>query len=85
MHVLVAHRRLCIADPLSLQCLVKAEVGHHRRHYGIGQKFSPLFHVAAVNVEYMVAAEHFAPFVHAQAAISVAVVGKAHIQTLFYH
>ena len=61
------------------------QVGHNGRDNGIVQQFATLFHVAAVDIQNVVASDDIALFVHAQATVSVTVIGKTNIQTLFHH
>ena len=58
------------------------KVGYDRGNDGIGQQLAALLHVAAVDVQDVVAGDDIALFIHAQAAISIAVIGKANIQPL---
>ena len=58
------------------------KVGYDRGNDGIDQQLAALFHVAAVDVQDVVAGDDIALFIHAQAAISIAVIGKANIQPL---
>ena len=44
-----------------------------------------LLHVAAVNVQDVVAGDDIALLVHTQAAVSIAIKGKANVQTVLYH
>ena len=78
--VFVAHGRLFIADARLIERLVQAEVGHDRRNdLGIAEAALGL-HVARADIEDLVAVDDRAVFVHGQAAVSVAIEGKAHIQ-----
>ena len=83
--VLVAHLSLGVVDAQLIQGLVQAEVGHDGGHHRVGHQLAPLLHVAAVDVEDVVAGDDIALFVHAQAAVGVAVVGEAHVQALLHH
>ena len=78
--VFVAHGRLFIADARLIERLVQAEVGHDRRNdLGIAEAALGL-HVARADIEDLVAVDDRAVFVHGQAAVSVAIEGKAHVQ-----
>ena len=71
--------------PFSSKSLIQAKVGHDRGDHGVGQQFATLLHVAAVDVQDMVASDDIALFVHTQATVSIAVIGKTDIQPLFNH
>ena len=83
--VLIAHCGLCIVDAQLVEGFVKAEIGHHRGDHRVVQEFAALLHMLTINIKDMVAGEHIALFIHAEAAVTVAVEGKAHIQALFHH
>ena len=83
--ILVTHGSLGVADALLVKGLVQAKVGHNRGNDGVGQQFAALLHVAAVDVQDVVTGDHIALFIHAEAAVCIAVIGKAHVQTLFHH
>ena len=61
------------------------KVGYDRGNDGIGQQLAALLHVAAVDVQDVVAGDDVALFIHAQAAVSIAIVGKAHVQMVLDH
>ena len=52
------------------------KVGHDRGNDGIGQQLATLLHVAAVDVQDVVASDHVTLLIHTQATISIAVIGK---------
>ena len=83
--VLIAHLGLGVADAQLVEGFVQAEVGHDGGDDGVAQELAPLLHVLAVDVQDVVAGDDVALFVHAQAAVGVAVVGKAHVQPVLYH
>ena len=85
VNILVAHSSLGIANTLFIECFVQTKVGHDRGNDCIGQQLAALLHVAAVDVQDMVASDHITLFIHTQATISIAVIGKTNIQTLLYH
>ena len=43
------------------------------------------FHIAAVNIEYLIAVNNIAVFINSKAAVSIAVKGKACIKLLLLH
>ena len=83
--ILVTHGSLGVADALLVKGLVQTKVGHDRGNDGIGQQFATLLHVAAVDVQDMVASDDITLFIHTQATISIAVIGKTDVQPLLYH
>ena len=85
IYILIAHGGFGIADALLVKGLVQAKVGHHGRYHRVGDQLAALFHIAAVDIQNMVARDHIALFVHAQAAVSIAVIGKADVQPFFHH
>ena len=85
VNILVAHSGLGVADPLLIKSLIQAKVGHDRGNDGIGQQLATLLHVAAVDVQNMVASDDIALFIHTQATVSIAVIGKTDVQSLLYH
>ena len=80
IHVLVAHGGLGVVDSQLVKGLVQPKVGHDRGDHGVHHQLAPFLHVLAVDVENVVAGNHIAQFIHAQAAVSIAVKGKAHVQ-----
>ena len=80
--VLVAHGGLGVADVQLVEGLVQAEVAHDGGDHGVAQELAPLLQVPAVDVEDVVAGDDVALLVHAHAPVRVAVVGKAHVQTV---
>ena len=85
VHVLVANGGLCISYAQLVKCLVQTEVGHYSSNDSIVEQLATLFHVCAVYVKNVVARDNIALFINTQAAVSVAVVGKAHVKTVFHH
>ena len=83
--VLVAHSSLGVANALLIERLVEAKVGHNSRDYGVVHQLAVLLHVAAVDVQNVVAGDDIAFLVHAQAAVSVAVKCKTNVQSVLYH
>ena len=85
------HRRTCrprslsITNALLIKCFVQAKVGHNGRNHSIGQQLATLFHIAAIDIQDMVASDDISLLVHAQAAVSIAIKGKTDIQPVLYH
>jgi len=78
--VFITNVRLFIADAGLVERLVQAEVGHDRRdHFGIAEAALSL-HIACADIQDLVAVDDRAVFIHGQAAVGVAVKGKAHVQ-----
>ena len=74
--VLVTHSGLGVADALLIKSLIQAKVGHDRGNDGIGQQFATLLHVAAIDVQDVVASDDITLFIHTQATVSIAVVSS---------
>ena len=85
VYVLVAHSGFGIADPQPVKGPVQSEVGHDRGHHRVVGQLAQLLHMAAADIQDMVAGDDLALFVHRQAPIRVAVVGKAHVQAFLHH
>ena len=83
--VLVAHSGLCIADALLIKRLVQTKVGHDRGNDGIGQQLATLLHVATIDVQNVVASDDITLLVHAQATVSITVIGETNVQALLHH
>ena len=85
VNILVAHSGLGVADALFVKGLVQTEVGHHGRDDGIVHQLAMFLQVAAIDVQNVVAGDDIALLVHAQAAVGVAVVGKADVEMILDH
>ena len=81
----VAHAAGHGAQAGKLQRLDQAKVAGNRRHHGTARESPVLVQVHAAHVQDLVAVDHTAALVHGQAAIGIAVVGKAHVQALLHH
>ena len=82
IHILVAHGGLGVVDALLIKSLVQAEVGHDGGDDRVGDKLAALFHIAAVDVQDMVTGDDIALFIHAEAAVGIAVIGKADVKVI---
>ena len=82
INILVTDGSLGVADALLVERLVQTEVGHDGGDDGVHQQLAALLHVAAVNVQDVVAGDDVALLIHAEAAVSVAVVGKADVEVV---
>ena len=80
--VLVAHGRLLVPEARCLERLVKAEVAHDRGHDGVIGELALLVQVDAARVHDEVAVHDVAVLVDGNAAVRVAVIGKAHVEAL---
>src|SRR5699024_7721750 len=85
VYVLVAHSSLGVTDTLLIKRFVQTKVGHDSRNHSIGQQLATLFHIAAIDIQDMVASDDISLLVHAQAAVSIAIKGKTDIQPVLYH
>ena len=74
VNVLVAHGGLGVVDAQLVKGLVQAKVGHDGGDHRVGDQLAPLLHIAAIDIQDVVAGDHVALLVHAQAAVGVAVV-----------
>ena len=83
--ILIAHSGLGIADTLFIECFVQTKIGHDSRNHSVGQQLTTFLHVAAVDIQNMVASDDITLLIHTQAPVSIAIVGEAHIQALFHH
>ena len=85
IHMTVAHAAGHGAQTGKLQRLDQAKVAGDRRHHGTARKATVLVQIHAAHVQDLVAVYHATALVHSQAAVGIAVVGKAHIQALLHH
>ena len=83
--VLVTHCSLGVADALLIKSLIQAKVGHDRGDHGVVHQFAVLLHIAAVDVQNMVASDDITLFIHTQATVSIAVIGKADVEMILDH
>ena len=82
VYVFVTDLRLLVADTDLVQRFVQAEIRHNSSDHLIIQQFTALFHIKAVDVEDVVAGDNVPLFIHAQAAVRIAVVRKTHVQAV---
>ncbi len=80
--ILIPHLGFGVADAQFVKSFVEAEVTHDRCDHSVAQKLSPLLHILAVDVENMVSGNDITLFIYAQASVSVAVIGKTHVQLI---
>ena len=85
VNVLVANSGLCILYAYLVKSSVQTEVGHYRGNDGIIDELSALLHVSSVDIEYVVACDDISLFINAETAVSVSVIGKARVQSLFHN
>ena len=83
--VLVAHVGLLVRNARLVQRAEEAEVRHDRGNNGLLGQTAVLVHIAGAHVQDQVAVNHVAALVNGQAAVGVAVVGKAHIKAVLHH
>ena len=79
VYVLVAHSSLGVTDTLLIKRFVQAKVGHDSRNHSIGQQLATFFHIAAVDVQDVVAGDNIALLVHTQTSIGITIEGKTSI------
>ena len=85
IHMTVAHAAGHGTQAGKLQRLDQAKVAGDRRHHGTARKATVLVQIHAAHVQDLVAVDHTAALIHGQAAVGIAVVGKAHVQALLHH
>ena len=85
VNILVAHGSLSITNALLIKRFVQTKVRHNGRNHSIGQQLATLFHVAAIDIQDMVASDDITLLVYAQAAIGIAIEGKTNIQPLLHN
>ena len=85
IHVTVAHAAGHGAQTGKLQRLDQAKVAGNRRHHGTARESPVLVQIHAAHVQDLVAVYHATALIHGQAAVGIAVVGKAHVQPLLHH
>ena len=83
--VLVAHGSLDVADALLIKGFVQTKVRHDSGDHSVCQQFATFLHIAAVDVQDVVASDDIALLIHAQATVSITVESKADIQTILHH
>ena len=85
VYIFISHGSLGIADARLVKGFVQAKIGHHRSHHRVGDQFASFLHVFAVNIQNGIAVHHPALLIHTQTPVCIAVIGKAHIQTIVLH
>ena len=83
--VLISNGSLSITDTLLIKCFVQTKVGHNCCNNGVGQELATLFHVAAIDVQNVIACNDITLLVHTQAAIGITIIGKTNIQTFLHN
>ena len=82
INIFVADIGLVVLDTYLVKRLEEAEVAHDRRNDLVVQELSSFLHVNAVHIDDVVAGDHVALFVNGKTAVSVAVIGKADVETV---
>ena len=85
IHMTVAHAAGHGTQTGKLQRLDQAKIASDRRHHGTARKATVLVQVHTAHVQDLVAVDHAPALIHGQAAIGIAVIGKAHVQALLHH
>ena len=80
--ILVADLGLLVGNTLALKRFVKSEIRHNRRHDAVVCEFAALLHVLAADVENAVAVHELAVLIDREAAVRIAVKGKADVAVL---
>ena len=83
--VLVPHLGLGVLNAQFVKGLVQAEITHEGGDHGVAGEQALFLHVLAADIEDVIAGDDVPLFVHAQAPVSVPVIGKAHIQAVVHH
>ena len=81
--VLVADGGFGVVNALLVEGLVQAEVRHDGGDDGVRDELTALLHVAAVDVQDVVAGDDVALLIDTEAAVGIAVVGKADVKVIF--
>ena len=68
-----------------VKSLVQTKVGHYCGDYRVAYQLTPFLHVLAVQIQNVVAGDDIALLIHAQAAVCIAIVSKAHVQAIVHH
>ena len=80
--VLIAHVGLLVREASVVKCFEQAKVAHDGGNYGLLSQATILVKVGAADVEDQVSINHVAALVNCQAAVSVTIVGKAHVKAI---
>ena len=83
--ILIANGGLGIANAAGVKSLVKTKVTHNSGHHGVAFQLPLGLHILAQHIENMVAGDNIAVFIHTEAAVGVAIVGKANIQAVIHN
>ena len=85
INIFVANGSLGIADALLIERLVQTKVGHNCCNNGVGQQFTALLHIAAVNIQNMVACNNITLFIHTKAAVCITIIGETNVQAFLHN
>ena len=80
--VLIAHVGLLVREASVVKCLEQAKVTHDGSDHGLLCQATILVKVGAADVEDQISINHVATLVNCQAAVSVTVIGKAHVKAV---
>ena len=83
--VFIANVGLLVRKASVVEGLEQAKVAHNGGDHGLLSQATILVEVGAADVEDQVSVNHVTALVNCQAAVSVAVVGKAHVKTVLNH
>ena len=83
--VLVANSGFRVSNTTLIKCFVESKVTHDRRNDCVVHQLTAFLHVPAIDVKNVVSSKHVTLFIHAQAPVSVPIIGKAHIALILYH
>ena len=83
--VLIAHVGFLVREAGVIKCFEQAKVAHDGGNHGLLCQATILVEVGAADVENQVSVNYMAALVDCQAAVSVAVVGKAHVKAVLNH
>ncbi|VWL94056.1 Uncharacterised protein [Collinsella intestinalis] len=83
--VFVADGSRLVAQICTIEGLEQTEVAHDRGDNGAGGEATVLMQVGAAHIQDQVTVDQVAALIHSQAAVGVAIVGKADIQALLHN
>ena len=83
--VLIAYASFLVREASVVKCFEQAKVAHDGSNHGLLCQTAILVEVGAANVENQVSVNHVAALVNCQAAVSITVIGKAHVKAVLNH
>ena len=83
--VLIAYAGFLVREASVVKCFEQAKVAHDGSDHGLLCQATILVKVGATDVENQVSVNHVTTLVNCQAAVSIAVIGKAHVKAILDH